>query len=235
MTGTIDMAEIGFLVGDPARANMLNALLDGRAKTAGELAYFARVQPQTASLHLRRLVEANLLSVLQQGRHRYFRLASPAVGRMLEAISEVAAGSPQRYRPFSPKDEALRAARMCYDHLAGRLAVEIAKSLVAQGAVVLDADGGEVTPDGFRLFERLGVDLAGAGGARRKFCRPCLDWTERRFHLAGAVGAALARHCEREEWIVRIKDSRAVALTEIGRAALAERLGLHVHSLAEVA
>jgi DNA-binding transcriptional ArsR family regulator len=222
MTGAIDMAEIGFLVGDPARANMLNALLDGRAKTAGELAFFARVQPQTASLHLRRLVEANLLTVLQQGRHRYFRLASPAVGRMLEAISEVAAGTPQRYRPASPKDEALRAARMCYDHLAGRLAVEIAESLVTQGAVILDPDGGELTERGFSLFERAGIDVAAGSSQRRAFCRPCLDWTERRFHIAGAVGAAIARHSLVQGWIERMRDTRALKVTVKGRIELAK-------------
>lgn len=230
MTTGLDMAEIGFLVGDPARANMLNALLDGRARTAGELAFFARVSPQTASLHLRRLTEANLVTVVAQGRHRYFRLASPLVGQMLESISAVAAiHAPPRHRPRSASDSALRELRMCYDHLAGRLSVEIADALIARGSIILDDEAGLVTDSGARLFAELGIDLA-AGSKRRAFCRPCLDWTERRYHIAGAVGSALATHALAEGWIARSRYTRAVTLTAKGRGRFAELLGTTIRA-----
>jgi DNA-binding transcriptional ArsR family regulator len=224
MTSALDMSEIGFLVGDPARANMLSALMDGRARTAGELASFAGVTAQTASLHLRRLTNANLLAVLSQGRHRYFRLASPIVGRMLESMTAVAAmQTPPRHRRSTPSDEALRAARMCYDHLAGRLAVDIADALIARDCLALDDDGGEITDAGFRLFEQLGISLAGFS-KRRAFCRPCLDWTERRFHIGGAVGAALARHALDRNWVRRLADSRALTVTPTGQIELSRIL-----------
>ena len=232
MTGALDIAEIGFLVGDPARANVLNTLLDGRAFTAGELAYFAGVSPQTASLHLRKLTEANLLAALQQGRHRYFRLASPIVGRMLEAIAAVAGVQAPPRRPRStPKDAALRAGRMCYDHLAGRLGVDIADALVAGGRIVLDDDGGEVKDEGFRLLGRIGIEPA-AIQKRRAFCRPCLDWTERRYHVGGAIGAALARQALAEGWIERLRETRAVGVTARGRTDFLGRLGVEVDAKA---
>jgi DNA-binding transcriptional ArsR family regulator len=210
----IDLAEIGALVGDPARAAMIDALMGGRALTAGELAFHARVSPQTASEHLRRLVDTKLLTVLKQGRHRYFRIASPLVAQMMESIGTVAR-----------VDATLREARMCYDHLAGRLAVEIADAMIRRGFLALDADGGEVTPTGFKFFDDLGIDLETSRRGRRAFCRPCLDWSERRFHIAGHTGAALAKHCEGQGWIKRVRDSRAVKLSEAGSKALAGLLG----------
>ena len=235
MLSSIELAEIGSLVGDPARAAILNALMDGRALTAGELAFFARVTPQTASLHLKKLTDANLLAVVSQGRHRYFRLASPLVARMIESIVTVAAiQTPPRYRPRSPTDAALRSARMCYDHLAGRLAVDIADSLAGRGFVLLGEDGGEVSPDGIGFFSAMGIDL-GARRTRRAFCRPCLDWTERRFHIGGFVGAALASHCIDHGWIERGADSRAVAVTAKGRTELWTRLGVDLDARAEAA
>ena len=211
------IAEIAALAGDPARANMLSALMDGGRRSAGELAYAAHVTPQTASAHLAKLVGAGLLADERQGRSRYFRLASPAVARMLEEIMAVAVARSSRYRPPWMRDERLRSARTCYDHLAGRLGVALADSLAGRGHVVLDEDGGEVTETGARFLDELGVDLAGAAGRRRRFCRPCLDWSERRAHLGGAVGAALARRCFALGWIERVRDSRAVAITPTGR------------------
>jgi len=224
-TGT-SVAEIAALVGDPARANMLDALLDGRALTAGELAFVARVAAPTASGHLGKLTEAGLLGVVKQGRHRYYRLASPRVAKMLESIMEVASieGAP-RYRPRSPKDDALRLARTCYDHLAGRLGVALADTLVARGQVVLAEDGGEVTEAGLSFLRALGVSPEG-GHRRRVFCRPCLDFTERRPHLAGLLGAALATHCFERGWITRLSDSRAVAVTPRGHEGLARLFGV---------
>jgi DNA-binding transcriptional ArsR family regulator len=232
----IDLAEIGALVGDPARAAMIDALMGGHALTAGELAFHARVSPQTASEHLRRLADTKLLAVLKQGRHRYFRIASPLVAQMMESIGAVAAiEAPPRSRPVSRADAALREARMCYDHLAGRLAVEIADAMIRRGFLALDADGGEVTPTGFQFFDDLGIDLETPRRGRRAFCRPCLDWSERRFHIAGYTGAALARHCESQGWIKRVRDSRAVTLSAAGSEALASLLGVEPAAVSEAA
>jgi len=176
------------------------------------------VTPQTASAHLAKLAEARLISPDKQGRHRYFRLAAPEVARMLEGIMAVAT-TPRR-RTFSPRERELRLARTCYDHLAGVLGVALADRLAARRHVVLDADGGEVTRDGERFFAEFGLDLGAASRRRRRFCRPCLDWTERRPHLGGAVGAALAARCFDLGWLARLKVSRAVAITAAGREGL---------------
>lgn len=221
------MAEVAALVGDPARAHMLDALVGGRAVTAGELAIAAGVAASTASGHLAKLAEARLVVAIQRGRHRYFRLASPLVGRMLESILAVAAiEAPPRHRPATPRDAALKLARTCYDHLAGRLAVGLADALVFRRHLQLDEDGGEVTETGARFFEDFGVDLAGARASRRAFCRPCLDWTERRPHLAGALGAGLARRCIDLGWVERMRDGRALRITPLGREGFQHRFGL---------
>src|SRR5579875_1602168 len=183
------MAEIGALVGDPARANILSALMDGRALTAKELAFAARVAPSTASAHLAALTDAGLLVGERQGRHRYFRLASALLGSMLEAILTLAREcAPPERRDTWRGGEALRTARSCYDHLAGRLAVGLADRLVERGHLVLAADGGELTEQGRAFLAAFGADPARAGSAKRVFCRPCLDWSERRPHIAGRVG-----------------------------------------------
>jgi DNA-binding transcriptional ArsR family regulator len=226
------IAEIAALVGDPARANMLSALMDGRAMSAGNLAFAAHVTAQTASAHLAKLVAARLLAGEKQGRHRYFRLASPDVARMLEEIMSVAVARAPRYRPAWMRDEALRSARTCYDHLAGRLGVALAASLAGQRHVLLDEDGGEVTAEGTRFLDELGVDLTNAAGKRRRFCRPCVDWSERRPHLGGAVGAALAQRCFALGWLVRVKDSRAVAITALGRDGFRANFGVEIPTAA---
>ncbi len=151
MSTPIDLATIAALLGDPARANILCALQDGRAQTATELAYVAGVSPQTTSGHLAKLTEARLLTLQKQGRHRYYGLASPLVGRMLEAVMAVAAVGPPRHRSPSKLDDALRRARTCYDHLAGRLGVALADALVAQSCIVLGEDGGQVTRKGRKV------------------------------------------------------------------------------------
>lgn len=218
MASQASFAEIATLAGDPARAGMLHALLDGRALTATELAHAAGITPQTASGHLARLTAGGLLAVEKQGRHRYHRLASPAVARMLESIMQVAAErAPPRRKTFvGPRDKALRAARTCYDHLAGHLGVALADAMVANGQIELATDAGIVTPRGIALFERLGLALDAPGKRGRMLCRPCLDWSERRPHLAGAVGAALCQHCFDAGWIRRVEGTRAVAITGKG-------------------
>jgi DNA-binding transcriptional ArsR family regulator len=236
MTSTASLAEVAALVGDPARAGMLTALLDGRALTASELAEVAGVTPQTASGHLARLSTAGLLAIEKQGRHRYHRLASTEVARLLEGLMQVAVslgGTPKRPIVVGPRDQALRAARTCYDHLAGRLGVAIADSMAAAGWVELDGDGGLVTDAGLRFLRELGIEEGAVDGVakrgRRPFCRPCLDWSERRPHLAGVVGAALCRHCFDAGWIKQERESRAVAVTQRGRTQFRQRFGIEVN------
>ena len=220
------IAEIAALVGDPARANILSALLDGRALTATELAYAAGVTPQTASAHLAKLADMGLLLPEKQGRHRYFRLATPLVARMLESIMAVAEAGPARYRPHWKGGDTLRTPRTCYDHLAGRTAVAITDALVERGHVELGEDGGVVTPSGVAFLTDFGIDLEVARKSRRMFCKPCLDWSERRPHLAGAIGAGLANRAFALGWLERMKDSRAVAVTKAGRQGLLEVFGV---------
>ena len=223
MSDTSRMASVAALLGDPARANILNALMDGRALTAKELAYAARVSPPTASGHLARLTDAGLLAAAKQGRHRYFRLASPLVGQMLESIMAVAGPEPRRAAWRG--GDALRTARTCYDHLAGRLGVALADALADAGHVALSHDGGEVTDRGHAFLCDFG---AKAPAGKRVFCRPCLDWSERRPHIAGCLGAALASRCMELDWIKRPCDSRAVSITAAGASGFAERFGIHL-------
>jgi DNA-binding transcriptional ArsR family regulator len=220
------MAEIAALVGDPARANILCALLEGRALTATELAFAAGVSPQTTSGHLAKLHGARLIDLCRQGRHRYYRLAGPHVGQMLESIMSVALTGPPRYQPRARIDDQMRQARTCYDHLAGCLGVAIADRLVALDYVVLGPEAGEVSEAGATFLGHMGVDLSAARSRKRVFCRPCVDWTERRPHIGGAVGAALATRCFDLGWIERIRDSRALTVTPAGRRGLAELLEL---------
>ena len=232
MVSNIAVAEIGALIGDVARANMLHALMAGRALTAGELAWIARVTAPTASEHLAKLTAANLITVTRQGRHRYYRLSSPAVARMLESISAlIATQGPSRYRPASKIDDALRAARLCYDHLAGRLGVALADALIARDCILLSDEGGMVTPEGERFFAELRIDLADLERRKRHFCRPCLDWSERRPHLAGSVGAALATRCLELGWIEQGKINRAILVTPKGHEGLKARFGISPEDL----
>jgi DNA-binding transcriptional ArsR family regulator len=222
-------AETAALAGDPARANMLMALMDGRALTASELAQAAGVTPQTASGHLGRLVAAGLLAVHRQGRHHYHRLASPAVANMVEGIMQVsiANGAAAGRRPVftGPRDAAMRAARTCYKHLAGRLGVALADTLAERGHVALTPEGGAVTEAGKRFLAELGVELGGEKGGA-VFCRPCLDWSERRLHIGGAVGEALAERCFALRWIERKPGSRAVSVTRAGERGFRETFGI---------
>lgn len=172
ITGPI-IAEVAALVGDPARATMMSALLDGRALTASELALAARITPQTASTHLAKLTEAGLL---RNGQHRDFRLASPAVVEMIEGIVAIALAKRPRHRPLSRQARALSAARICYDHLAGRLSVDLTDAFVAREYVVLDDHAAEITTAGARIFTEFGIELPALRSRGRQLCRPCLDW-----------------------------------------------------------
>jgi DNA-binding transcriptional ArsR family regulator len=234
MTSGPLIAEIAGLVGEPARATMLCALLDGRALTATELAYAARVTPQTASTHLAKLTEAGLITSLRDGRYRYFRLASSKVAQMLDGIMAVAVAHRPRYRPLSRQAQVLRDARVCYDHLAGRLSVDLADFFTTHEHIVLGDDAAEITAAGVRFLAEFGIDLF-AAGRRRHFCRSCLDWTERRAHIGGAVGAALANRCFDLGWTERVKDSRAVTITALGERGFLETFGIAASEDAETA
>ncbi len=228
MPAAANMVEVAALVGDTARATMLAALMSGQALTASELAILAHVSRATASGHLAKLAAARLVTVTSKRRFRYFRLASPLVAQMLESIKLVAALEvPPRFAPRSARDDALRFARTCYDHIAGRLGVAIADGLVASGAVVLAPEGGEVTAAGARLLEAFGVAFS-SPVSRRIFCRPCLDWSERRYHIAGHVGAEICRRCLELGWVARRRDSRALRLTAAGALGLVETFGVTV-------
>jgi DNA-binding transcriptional ArsR family regulator len=209
----MDMAEIAALVGDPGRANMLAAMLDGRAHTATELARLAGIAAPTASGHLGKLKHGGLITVVSQGRHRYFRLASVEVARMLEGIMVVAVGKIDTPRRATPRvDPELRRARTCYDHIAGELGVAIADTLVKRGAVELSDDGAAVTPSGRAWLSDVGFALECDQGGRRPLCRPCLDWSERRPHLAGTLGAAFLERGLNKGLLRRRQDSRALKL-----------------------
>jgi DNA-binding transcriptional ArsR family regulator len=226
MPAAANMVEVAALVGDTTRATMLAALMGGQSLTASELADLAHVTRATASGHLAKLAAARLVAVTSKRRFRYYRLASPLVAQMLESIKLVAALEvPPRYQPRSARDDAERFARTCYDHIAGRLGVAIADSLAASGAIVLAPEGGEVTAAGTRLLTGFGVQLAPAV-SRRIFCRPCLDWSERRYHLAGHVGAEICRRCLELGWLQRRRDMRALRLTPAGAIGLAETFGV---------
>jgi DNA-binding transcriptional ArsR family regulator len=226
-SSNMDLAEVGALVGDPARANILSARMDGRALTPTELADVAGVTPQTTSGHLARLTQANLLALVKRGRNRYYRLASPLVGNMLEGVMAVAAVQlPVRQRTPSRIDDEMRAARTCYDHVAGRLGVGLANALTARGHIILAADGGEVTDAGLAFLAAFGIDLSEAKGRQRAFCRPCLDWSERRCHIAGAVGAALCARALELHWIERRAHTRALTITPKGQRGFADTFGV---------
>jgi len=221
------IAEVAALIGDPARANMLAALLDGRAFTATELAMVAGITPQTASGHLAKLTTARLISVESQGRHRYFRLAGPEVAGVLEGLMTLSVKGPPRHRPPGPRDETLRYARTCYDHLAGTLGVSLAWALVAQGVLDPDEDFA-VTESGAAALADFGLPVEGIACRRRPLTRRCLDWSERRPHLGGALAAALLDRFDTLGWVKRLPDTRAVTVTAAGRRGLRSRFGVTV-------
>lgn len=214
------------MIGEPARAAILDALLGGEWLTAGELARRAGIAPPTASEHLARLAGAGLIVRRSSGRHRYHALASADVAAALEALARVAgAPTPRNAVRRPPADDALRFARTCYDHLAGRVGVLLAEAMVRREWIAPATF--EMTATGERELRRLGVDPAALrSGRRRPLCRPCLDWTERRDHLAGAAGAAIVTSMIDRKWIVRLPGTRAVRLTMRGREGIHRALGV---------
>lgn len=215
------IAGVAALIGDVARANVLSALMGGQALSAGELARYAGVTAQTTSGHLAKLAEAELIALEKQGRHRYYRIASPEIAEAMQALMVVAAKGPKRHHPVGPRDAALRAARTCYDHLAGRLALALADSLSERGHIVFSDGAGMVTDQGARFFSDFGIDLATDTRSKRPLCRTCLDWSERRPHLAGQLGSALLNRLLDLRWVARLPDSRALKITNAGRRGFA--------------
>lgn len=228
ISGDADIAAIALLMSEPPRVAMLAALADGRALSAGELAYRAHVTAQTASTHLSRLVEGGLLMVEAHGRHRYYKLAHYHVAEALEALAVLA--PPCRIRSLSQSLEAerLRLARTCYDHLAGSFGVQLTQRLVEMQVLTIAEQTYEVTQEGMTFLERLGINVGQIQRQRRAFTRQCLDWSERRHHLAGGVGAALAQRLCELEWIQRMPRSRAVLVTKHGREELLKHFGLTI-------
>jgi DNA-binding transcriptional ArsR family regulator len=215
--------RIAALLGDTARSQILAALMGGRALTATELAQAASVTKQTVSVHLAKLVDGGLLAVESQGRHRYFRLAAPDVAELLESLTGVAQRLGAVRLPTGPREPALRKARVCYDHLAGDLGVMVCDGLLAKKLVRAASGGWDVTSRGERLFRDLGIDLEALRAQRRPLCRPCLDWSARRHHLAGALGAALLERCFALGWARRVRSSRVVDFSAQGERALRAR------------
>ena len=208
---------------------MVSALLDGRALTASELALAAQITPQTASAHLGKLTRAGLLSVERNGRHRYFRLASQTVAEMIEGIVAVALEKRPKFRPLSRQARAVDAARICYDHLAGRLSVDLTDSLVVRKYIVLDDKAAEITTAGTHFFAEFGIALP-----PRRLTRLCLDWTERRPHIAGALGAAITNRFFYLGWMERVKRSHAVLVTPLGRRGFQETFGIDASEPADL-
>lgn len=219
-----DIALIGSLIGDPARANMLTALMSGKALTSSELAHEAGVTLQTASSHLGRLVAGGLLLQRRQGRHRYYTLAGEEVGSLLETLMGLAAKKGHLRTRTGPKDPALRKARICYDHLAGDLGVRVYDSLRANGHLVsLAPETLELTPSGAEFLTTFGVEISNVRRGKRPLCRACLDWSERRNHLAGGLGAALLVRIEALGWAQKTEGTRILAFSPKGEQALIDQ------------
>lgn len=211
-----DIAHIAALIGDPARANMLTALMSGKALTVSELAEEAGVTIQTASSHLTKLDDGGLLRPRKQGRHKYFSLASDEVAHVLEALMGLAAGTGHLRKRTGPKDTELRQARVCYNHLAGDMGTQMFDSLVTQGHLVLEGEALILTASGAAFVTKFGIDLAQLRKARAPLCRECLDWSARRSHLAGSLGRAFLTRFEDLGWAKRDPASRVISFSSHG-------------------
>ena len=226
-TADASACSIAAAIGEPARARMLYCLTDGRARTSTELAIVADVSPSTASVHLQRLMSNRLVKVLAQGRHRYYRLEGPDVAAALEALSVLAGGTRNTFVPNTP--EPLRAARTCYDHIAGSLGVTLHDRIRAMGWLVDDSKDGssyDLTPRGEKGLQALGMEIDATRALRRRFAFACVDWSERRPHLGGALGAALLKVALKKRWVAQDLDSRILHVTASGRREMQVRFGL---------
>jgi len=232
-SGNLDLVGIAGAIGEPARASMLCCLMDGRARTATELAAAAGVGASTASSHLGKLKNAHLVQVLVQGKHHYYSLKDPRIAHMLEGMMALSRTHSTPFVPTTP--QRLRMARSCYDHMAGTLGVAVHDKLLEDGwlARIKGHDGYDVTDKGESHLAKLGIDVAEARRARRQFASPCLDWSERRPHLGGAVGAALLTAALAKGWLLRDLDSRSLRVTRAGRRVFSAHLGVSMATLGE--
>jgi DNA-binding transcriptional ArsR family regulator len=229
MSVEIGVAGIAAAIGEPARARMLYCLLDGHARTSTELAIVGEVSPSTASVHLARLKEQRLVKVLSQGKHRYYSLEGESVARALEALTVIAGGTRQKFVPGTPPH--LRSARTCYDHMAGLLAVTLRDRFeklnwLASGSI--EADAYDLTEEGRKAIVALGIDIDAVRSLRRRFAYACVDWSERRPHIGGALGHAILQFALNQKWFLQDLDSRALTLTALGRRQMQARFGLKI-------
>ena len=223
MNAEPDISRIARTIGDPTRIRMLTLLMEGRALTAKELAYGAGVGPATGTAHLRKLLADSLVAARTQGRHKYFRLSSEHVAHCVESLMFIAKPAKAAGQLQLPP---IQQARFCYDHLAGRVAIEITQVLLAKKLMQLDGEDFTLSRKGERWFTDFGVDLATVSRTRRRFAYSCLDWSERKDHLGGALGAALAQRMLDLGWLKRIPDTRIASITTKGRRALVEHFGI---------
>ena len=220
------LSRIAAAIAEPARTRMLCCLMDGHARTSTELAIVADVSPSTASVHLARLKEQQLVKVFSQGKHRYYSLESPSVAAALEALMVVAGGSHEGFVPRTPSR--LRVARTCYDHMAGAVAVSLHDRFNERGWLLPGSAGDnayDLTEDGARALASLGIDIAAVRALRRRFAYACVDWSERRPHIGGALGAALLKVAVQRKWVDPDLDSRSLGVTLLGRREMKARFG----------
>jgi DNA-binding transcriptional ArsR family regulator len=224
------VSRIADAIGEPARVRILYCLLDGHARTSTELAVVAEVSPSTASSHLNRLRTERLVKVLVQGKHRYYSLEGTDVAAALESLSVLVGGSHDKFLPNTPSR--LRAARTCYDHIAGTLGVLLHNRFKALGWLLGSSTGSDtaydLTRDGTNAFEALGIDIAANRAQRRRFAYGCLDWSERQPHVGGALGAALLKIARNRKWVAQDFDSRTLSVTSVGRREILARFGLRL-------
>ena len=228
MNGDVDVASVAALFGDRTRATFLEALSEGDSVPLSDLALRAQVSVSTSSVHMKKLAEAGLVHVQRQGRNRYFRLAGPDVADALEALSLLAPKKQVRSLRDASIGEAIRAGRTCYDHLAGRLGVELTATLKRRRLLRVSDDAYVLTSRGRRELTDFGIDIVATAARHRAFARRCLDWSERRYHLAGALGAALTDRLFALRWLERFGTSRAVRMTPAGRKGLEDQLGVRL-------
>lgn len=221
-----NITRIAAAIGDPVRAEMLAALMAGRALTATELATHTGITKQTGSTHLRRLLDAHLVAMHAQGRHRYFSIANEDVAQLLERMTGLAADAAHVRLRTGPREPALRKARVCYDHLAGVLAVSMYERLMREQWLTFEAQTLTLTPDGERALSGLGIDIDSVRSQKRALCRACMDWSERRNHLAGALGSAILERILQQGWARRERASRLVAFRASGERAFTRSFGL---------
>ncbi|QYK60209.1 winged helix-turn-helix domain-containing protein [Paenibacillus sp. S25] len=229
MSTKSNVAMIASLVSEPSRAAILTALLDGRFHTASELAHMAGIKPQTASFHLAKMTEAQVVTVEKQGRHRYYGIQDPEVARVMELFLSIAPSVPIHSFKHASENEALRLARTCYDHVAGQLGVQLMSFFIQKGILSEDQDGLHITEQGETFFTDFQIDLKKTRQKRRSFSHKCLDWSERRHHLAGALGSALLDRLFELNWIERLPTTRAIRVTADGKRGFKEIFSIEVN------